>query len=264
MSLFDTHAHLTEDDTDPAAYLQRAVDAGVNEILLNSGTLENACRIAAFAAASGGDIYYAAGIHPHDTEASLNVDTQAFRQFADDPRFLALGELGLDYYYDFSPRELQKKRLAEFLLLALDMAKPVILHCRDKEDCDSAYQDMYDLVKPFAEAGGRFELHSFAGSVAWLERFAALDAWFGVGGMLTFKRAENIRQVVARMDKKKIMLETDAPYLTPVPFRGKVNHPAYLPYTAKALADLLWMPEAEVAALTTENAHAFLKIGGAV
>lgn len=260
-TLFDTHAHLTDADRDPAAYLARAEAAGVGEILFCSSGLENSERNAAFAASSE-HFYFAAGVHPHDAE-TMTEDFSIYKKFASAPRLIAVGELGLDYFYDISPRERQMSVFRGFLELALEMDLPAIVHCRDKDGADEAYRDCFELLAPFASAGGRFELHAFAGTPAWLEKFASLGAVFGVGGMLTFKRAENIREVVALMPRDRVMLETDSPYLAPVPHRGETNHPALLPYTARALAVLYSMSLEKLTDLTTENAHRFFRIGGA-
>ncbi len=252
MGLFDTHVHLTDEDRDPAAYLQRAMDAGVAEMLFCSSGMENSIRTAEFAAASP-SFHYAVGVHPHEA-GTAPEPASAYRIFNPD----AIGELGLDYYYDFTPREKQIAVFQDFLELALELDKPAVVHCRDKDGADTAYADAYNILKPFAERGGRFELHSYAGTADWMKRFRDLDAWFGVGGMLTFKRAENIREVVRQMPPDRVMLETDSPYLAPVPHRGKVNHPSFLPFTAQALADLTGKTTEEIYTLTTANAHRFL------
>ena len=258
--LFDTHVHLTDEDPDPVSYLERAGSAGVNELLFCSSGMENSRRSGAFAAASE-QIYFAAGVHPHESQ-EMKEDVSAYREFTAMPRLIAIGELGLDYYYDISPRETQIRVFRDFLGLAKELDLPAIVHCRDKDDSDRAYADCFDILSGFAADGGRFELHSFAGTVQWMERFAALGAMFGVGGMLTFRRADNIREVVSAMPRERIMLETDSPYLAPVPHRGKVNHPAFLIHTADAMADLFGMTTEDVAKMTTENAHRFFRIGG--
>ncbi len=250
--LFDTHVHLTEEDTDPAAYLQRALDAGVAEMMFCSSGLENSKRSAEFAAESD-SFYYAVGVHPHEAAEALEP-ASAYRIFQPD----AIGELGLDYYYDISPGERQKAVFQDFLELALELGKPAVVHCRDKENSELAYADAYEILLPFAKRGGVFELHSYAGSAEWMKKFRDLGAWFGVGGMLTFKRAENILAVVAEMPLDRILLETDSPYLAPVPHRGKINHPSFLPYTAEALAKLTDKTAEEICSMTTANAHRFL------
>lgn len=260
--LFDTHVHLTEEDQDPVAYLQRAGSTGVNELLFCSSGLENSRRSASFAASSE-QIYFAAGVHPHAAQ-EMQEDVSAYLEFTAMPRLIAIGELGLDYYYDISPRETQIRVFQNFLGLAKQLDLPAIVHCRDKDESDRAYQDCFDILSDFSSDGGRFVLHSFAGNVAWMEKFTTLGAMFGVGGMLTFRRADNIREVVSAMLRERIMLETDSPYLAPVPHRGKTNHPAFLIHTAEAMAAMFGMTTEGIAALTTGNAHRFFRIGGAI
>ena len=257
MDLFDTHAHLTDADTDPAAYCKRTLEAGVTRVLFCSSGMENSRRSADFAAACP-NFFFAAGVHPHEAQ-EMRETAQEYKVFADCPRLIAIGELGLDYYYDISPRERQIAVFRDFLNLALEMDLPAIVHCRDKDGADNAYADCYDILKEYSAAGGKFVLHSYAGSVDWMKRFADLGAWFGVGGMLTFKRADNIRQVVAEMPRKKIILETDSPYLAPVPHRGKTNHPSFLPFTAQALANLTEQTTDEISVMTTANALALFR-----
>lgn len=257
MDLFDTHAHLTEEDIDPAAYCQRAEESGVSRVLFCSSGMENSRRSAAFAAACP-NFYFAAGVHPHEA-VEMPEPAADYKVFDSCPRLIAIGELGLDYYYDFSPRERQQEVFRDFLALALEMDLPAIVHCRDKDGADDAYGDCYAILKDFSAAGGKFVLHSYAGSVDWMKRFAGLGAWFGVGGMLTFKRADNIREVVAEMPLDRIILETDSPYLAPVPHRGKTNHPSFLPFTAQALANLTDKTTDEISALTTANALALFR-----
>ena len=254
MILFDTHAHLTDEDRDPAAYCTRMLDAGVTRALFCSSGMENSRRSAEFAAASE-HFFFAAGVHPHEAQ-DMTEPAQEYRIFADLPRMIAVGELGLDYYYDFSPHEKQIAVFKDFLKLALDLDLPAVVHCRDKENTDNAYADCWDILKQFSADGGRFVLHSYAGSVEWMKRFADLGAWFGIGGMLTFKRADNIREVVAEMPPDRIILETDSPYLTPVPHRGKTNHPSFLPFTSQALANLTKKTTDEIEQMTTANALA--------
>lgn len=258
--LFDTHAHLTEQDTDPAQYLKRILDSGVGNVLFCSSDWKDSRRCAAFAAATE-HFFFAAGVHPHEAE-KMTEDLNEFRVFARDPRLVALGELGLDYFYDLSGHDAQKFVFRAFLELALELNLPAVIHCRDRADADNAYRDAYAILKPFAESGGSFVMHAFAGTPAWMERFLGLGAWFGTGGMLTFKRADNIRETVSAIPLEKILLETDSPYLAPVPHRGETNHPAFLPFVAEKLAVLRGRSAGEIAKITTENARRFLRMEG--
>ena len=257
--LFDTHAHLGDDGCpDEAEFYRRAEDAGVPWILLCGSDLETSRRAAEFASHFD-RVFFAAGLHGLDVEKHPG-EAAEFEIFADAPRFAAVGEIGLDYYYESETRQKQLGVFRDFLALALRLDKPAVVHTRDKDGSSLAYDDAFALLSDFASEGGRFVLHSFAGNVADLDRFAALDAYFGCGGMVTFKKADNIRELALRYPEDRILLETDSPYLAPVPFRGKENHPEYLPWTARALAALRGWSTERTAGLTTANAKRFFRI----
>ena len=256
---FDTHAHYSPDDGPFQDWTGRAFDARVRRILLCATGWDETCFLQGCAAAAEG-VFFAAGIHPQEAERESSHAPEEFRRFLADPRCLAVGEIGLDYYYTPESREAQKKLLAGFLDLALEADKPVIIHCRDREDRGPAYEDACELLKPFSDRGGRILLHAFSGSPEMLQLFLPAGAYFGVGGMLTFKKADNIRTVVSHMPMDRILLETDSPYLAPVPFRGKPNHPALLPYVASFLAAERGMTAEQIEELTTHNAETFFRL----
>ena len=259
LGLFDTHAHLGDDGCpDEAAFYRRAEAAGVPWILLCGSDLDSSRRAAGFASHFD-RVSFAAGLHPLDVEKHPG-EAAEFEAFADAPRFVAVGEIGLDYYYEAETREKQLAVFRSFLDLALRLDRPAVVHTRDRDGSSLAYDDAYAILSDFAGAGGRFVLHSFAGSVADLERFAALGAYFGCGGMVTFKKADNIRALALRYPEDRILLETDSPYLAPVPFRGKENHPEYLPWTARSLAALRGWSVDRTASMTTANAKRFFRI----
>jgi len=263
--LFDTHAHLGDDGCpDEAEYYRRAEEAGVPWILLCGSDFESSRRAAEFASHFD-RVFFAAGLHPLDVlkhpgdEVTLDEFT-AECVSRRDPKFVAVGEIGLDYYYERNTREKQLEVFRLFLSIALRLDQPAIVHTRDVDGSTLAYDDAYALLSDFAQAGGRFVLHSFAGSLADLERFAALGAYFGCGGMVTFKKADNIRALALRYPEDRILLETDSPYLAPVPFRGKENHPEYLPWTAHSLATLRGWSMQKTVSSTTSNAKRFFRI----
>ena len=259
IELFDTHAHLGDDGCpDEAAYYRRAEEAGVPRILLCGSDLESGRRAADFASRFD-RVYFAAGLHPLDI-MKHPCETAAFEAFAGAPRFVAVGEIGLDYFYDRGTREKQLEVFRSFLEFALRLDRPAIVHTRDVDGGTLAYDDAFGLLSDFAHDGGQFVLHSFAGSLADIERFGALGAFFGCGGMVTFRKADNIRALALRYPEDRVLLETDSPYLAPVPFRGQENHPAFLPWTARALAALRGWSVEKTASLTTSNAKRFFRI----
>ena len=258
MTLFDTHTHYSAEDGPFPEWYARAVSSGVPCMLICSSGWENTL-LSQSCAAFAPEIGFAAGIHPQEAgseEEKLHSPAE-YAVFTRDPKCLAIGEIGLDYYYENAPAAVQRALFDAFLRLALSSDKPAVIHCRDKGDTGPAYDHAWEHLKDFAGRGGRFVLHAFSGSVPWLERFLELGAFFGVGGMVTFKKAENIRELVRRMPLDRILLETDAPYLAPVPHRGKPNHPALLPCTASAFALLRGLTEEEAAEKTLENALRF-------
>lgn len=265
MTLFDTHTHYSTEDGPFPEWYARAVSAGVPYMLICSSGWENTA-LSASCAALDPRIFFAAGIHPQEagSEEEKVHAAEEYSVFTTDPKCAAVGEIGLDYYYENAPGSVQRELFESFLQLALSTGKPAVIHCRDKGDTGPAYDHAWEHLKPFSERGGRFVLHAFSGSVPWLERFLTLGAFFGVGGMVTFKKAENIRELVRRMPLDRILLETDAPYLAPVPHRGKPNHPALLPCTASAFASLRGLTEEEAAERTLENAIRFFGIGKGV
>lgn len=259
MVFFDTHLHLPKEEFDATCFYNRAAESQVKYLMACSSGIQDTMNSARFAETIH-NAWFTAGVHPHEAE-SEKAPISDYAACAERTRFAAVGEIGLDYFYEISSKHAQQTVFEQFLSLALELHVPAIVHCRDKEQITDAYQDAYALLKDFSKAGGSFVLHSFAGTLEWMERFRSLGAWFGVGGMLTFKRAENIRAIVAHIPMERILLETDSPYLAPVPFRGKTNHPALLPYTAEVLADLLKIPIQDCARITTENAFRFLNMG---
>ncbi len=256
MEIFDTHLHLSEEQ-DNYELVRRANEAGVKYLLVCGGSLPDSLRAQAFAECLP-NVFFAAGVHPHEADG-FNGELSEFQRLAESRHFCAVGEIGIDTYYGFSGVEQQEKTLEKMLLLAREFSVPAIIHCRSAEGSFEAYEICYRLLSKFAADGGTFVVHCFAGNTEWMEIFAELGAFFGVGGMLTFKRSDNIREVVMQMPEDRILLETDAPYLAPVPFRGKPNVPEYLPLVAYKLAEMKGRPVEKIAGMTTGNAFRLFK-----
>jgi TatD DNase family protein len=249
LPLVDTHAHLDGDEfaADVAQVVERAAAAGVGAIVCagqdeatSQKTLELCARFPALAPA--------VGVHPH--LASSSGDLGWLDALARLPHIVAIGECGLDYHYDFSPRDVQRDVFARQLDLAAQLDLPVIIHCRESED------DILSLLRKHHATGRRAVVHCFTGSYEFgrtlVEEF---DAYLGIGGALTFAKADSLRDAVARLPLEKLVLETDCPYMTPAPHRGKRNEPAYLSLTRDRLAQIRSLDADAVAAATTENAR---------
>ncbi len=245
--LIDSHAHVSfegfADDLD--AVLARAAAAGV-DLMLNVGTdLASSLRARDFAHAHP-QVWAAAGIHPHEADAFDDADWPRLAALWADPRVRGVGETGLDYYYDLSKRERQRALFRRHLEAAGGVGRPVIIHCRD------AFDDLFALVGEVGlPAGG--VLHCFTGGPAEAERAVAMGLHVSFAGIVTFKNAGALREAAALVPDDRLLVETDCPYLAPVPWRGKRNEPAFVVETARKLAALRGISYEAVCALTYAN-----------
>jgi TatD DNase family protein len=255
MNLTDTHAHLTDkrfsDDLDDV--LQRAQDAGVHTII-NVGYDLPSSRRSVQLAASSPLVYAAVGIHPH--EAAM-VDEQALkevRQLAGEKKVVAIGEIGLDYYYNHASHERQHEAFRAQLRLAHSLALPVIIHDRDSHhDILSILQD-----EDVQRIGG--VMHCFSGDTQFAAECLNLGLYISLAGPVTFKNTKELLAVAECVPIDRLLLETDAPYLAPVPYRGKRNEPAFVQAVAEKVAEIRQLTVWELAAQTTENAKKLFKL----
>jgi TatD DNase family protein len=250
MSSVDTHAHLSRAYFGPdeiAAVLGRARAAGVAAVI-DVGTGLADSREAIERAAGDPFLRAAAGFHPHEAKDLDDAAFAALSRLAADDRVVAVGECGLDYHYDHSPREAQRAALRRQIGLARAVKKPLVLHNRESDA---------DLLVILAEEGAREAggvVHAFSSGVATAAKLLDLGFHLGFGGMITFKNADDVRRALAATPLDRILLETDSPYLTPVPHRGQRNEPARVALVAERAAVELKRPAGEVAAATTANA----------
>ena len=246
--LIDTHAHLDMPQFDPdrAEVIARAHEQGVQVITVGID-LESSRRAVALAEEFG--LYAAVGVHPHEARryaGDLEGLKEELRALAAHERVVALGELGLDFYRNYSPREAQLQVLKAQLELARELKRPVILHDR------KADEELLALLEGYRPRL-RGVVHSFSSSPDIAGRFLELGLYLGLSGPLTFGRARQ-RRLIPGVPLERTLVETDAPFLTPVPHRGRRNEPAYVRYVAQALAELHRRPLSEVCRVTTENA----------
>ena len=262
MIFFDTHYHhrAEEDCAETIASYRALMNENDKLCMVALGGSFEESLIAREVAHCAENIWFCAGVHPHCAAEFLALNND-FSALEDDEKCCGIGEIGLDYYYDLSDGESQKKVFAIFLERALAKNLPAVVHVRDKEGSVRAYEDAYSFLSDFAASGGRFELHSYAGNIEFLEKFAALGAYFSVNGMVTFKKADNIRCNLKKMPLDRLLIETDSPYLAPVPFRGRENNPAWVQFVAQKAADELQMPLEKFCDLTACNAEKFFNIG---
>ena len=214
------------------------------------GTSEAAVALAA----AEPDVYAAVGIHPHDASTADAAALGRIAALARAPKVVAIGELGLDYYRDHSPRTVQRTALVAQLGLARDAGKPVLLHCRE------AHADLLDICHAEGVAALGGILHCFSGDLEVARRGLDLGLLISIAGPVTYPSARRLGEVVRALPLDRLVVETDCPYLPPQPWRGQRNEPAYLPVTAARVAELLGLPVAAVAAATTENAARLLAL----
>ena len=255
MRLFDTHCHLMDDGfvADIADVISRARAAGVERIIIPAVDVQSAKRAIAIAEAYDG-IYVAVGIHP---EAGGTVDTAPLAevsQLAEHPRVVAIGEIGLDYHWDVTPRADQQAMLAHQIELAKTGFLPVIIHNRD-----ATADTLRVLQAAKADAVGGV-MHCFTGSYEIAMEAIQLGFYISFGGPVTFKNARNVREVAAQIPLEWLLIETDAPYLTPHPFRGQRNEPAHVKLVAEQLAALRGMSVEEIADITYQNACRLFRV----
>ena len=252
---FDTHAHYDDEhfDADRDAVLRAVQEGGVGRIVNPGCTV--ASSGAAIALAERYDFMYAAvGLHPENCAGVTDADFAAVEALAAHPKVVAIGEIGLDYYWEENPpRDFQRAVLARQLALAEKLDLPVVIHDRD------AHGDCMDMVRAFPNVRGEF--HCYSGSVEDAKVLLDKGWYLGFGGSLTFKNARKAPEVVQYMPLSRLLLETDSPYLAPVPFRGKRNDSRYLPYVAERVAQLKGISAADVERAAWDNANRFFAIG---
>ncbi|HYM06346.1 MAG TPA: TatD family hydrolase [Terriglobales bacterium] len=262
--LVDSHAHLEmkQFEADRAAVLQRAQDAGVETIVaIGSGTGPGSLDCGIRLAEQHDFIYATIGIHPHEAKLASNGDFDELQNLAQRPKVIAWGEIGLDYFYDHSPRDVQKQVFLEQLQLARAARLPVVIHCRPSEGSDNAWEDCLGLLTDhWVSAGLAGIFHCFTGN--WDHARRALDMGFMISfaGNITFARAEQIRVAAQQVPLDRILIETDSPFLAPVPHRGKRNEPAFVREVAGKLGELRGLPSEEIAVQTTRNFYRFFSL----
>ncbi|MGC8878299.1 MAG: TatD family hydrolase [Anaerolineae bacterium] len=253
MGLIDTHCHLdfAPFDGDRDQVLSRALAANVT-MLVNPGADRESSRRAVKMAEHFPQVYAAVGIHPHDAATLDETVLQELHQLARHPKVVAIGEIGLDYYRDLSPRAQQRDAFEMQLALAATYRLPVIVHQRD------AAQDALSIVKRWRtqhsyHPAGVF--HAFSGDLAMAQQVIELGFYIGIAGPVTYTNARKLVEIVPRLPAESLVIETDAPYLTPHPYRGQRNEPAYLPLIAHRLAELLHMPLRALEIRLADNAR---------
>lgn len=249
--LVDTHCHLDFEsfDGERGDVLARAVAAGVQRIVVPALDLEN-CQAVLALAERFAPVYAAVGVHPNSSAQWEDTWLERLRSFAAHDKVVAIGEIGLDYYWDKSPQPVQQRAFSGQLALAAELDLPVIVHNRE------ASADVLDVLagSPLREKERPGVLHSFSATWEVAQEALEMGYFLGFTGPVTFKKADELRTVVARMPIDRLLVETDAPFLTPHPHRGKRNEPAYVLHVAQKVAEIRDVAPKVIEAMTTENA----------
>jgi TatD DNase family protein len=256
VSLIDSHCHLDSQEFDPdrVQVIERALAAGVEQMVaIGTGNgppdLEAGIRLAE----KYSGFYATVGIHPHDAAKAGPGDYRRLADLLSHPKVVAVGEIGLDYHYDFVPREAQKSAFIEQMSIAASTRKPIVIHTREAWDDTVALLEKH--WKPHGIGG---IMHCFSGGPAEAQRALDLGFYLSFGGILTFPKATQVQESAKSAPSDRILLETDAPYLAPVPKRGKRNEPSLIIHTAQKLADLRADSFENISRITTENFNRLL------
>lgn len=256
MRLVDSHVHLDDSkfDADREQTIERALAAGVECMMaIGTGGGPPDLEVAVRQAERHPFIYATIGVHPHDASKATPETFARMRQLAAHPKVLAVGEIGLDYHYDFSPREVQRAVFEQQLALAAESGKPIVIHTRE------AWDDTLAILRAHWQGGGI--MHCFTGDEAQARQALDLGFHLSFGGVLTFPKADAVRQAARVAPEDRLLVETDCPYLAPVPHRGKRNEPAFVVETVRRLAEVRGSAPEAVAEATTRNFERLLFAG---
>lgn len=246
--LIDSHAHLDDKryDEDRDEIISSLKDKGV-ELVVNIGADMESSISSLELAKKHDNIYAVLGIHPHSASQASQEAMNQLRDLAQHEKVVAIGEIGLDFYYDNSPRDQQRKWFKEQLKLAKELNLPVVIHTRD------AAQETFDIIKEAQDGSLRGVMHCYSGSLEMAREYVKLGFYISLAGPVTFKNARVSHEVAKGIDLEWLLVETDCPYLTPEPYRGKRNEPAYVNYVAEKIAQLKEISFEEVAEVSNKN-----------
>jgi TatD DNase family protein len=257
LGLIDSHAHIqgSEYASEVEAVVKRAQEAGVERIIVVGGAGELSSNEAAVSLAESHPALYATvGMHPHDAKDVGEQAIEKLKKLTARPKVIAVGEAGLDFYYNHSPQEVQRTVFARFIRMATETQLPLVVHERD------AHNDVAQLLR--REGGGKVRgvIHCFTGNDEAAKAYLDLGFYLSFTGIITFKNAQPLRDVVRQVPLERMFVETDSPYLAPVPHRGKRNEPAYVRFVAETIAKVKGLALEEVARVTTNNVRELFRI----
>lgn len=244
----DSHAHLDDErfDEDRKALIDSLKENKI-ELVINIGYDIGSSRASVDLAKEYENIYAVVGVHPHDAQDVSEDYLEELKELSQEEKVVAIGEIGLDFYYDNSPRDIQRKVFLDQLELARQLDLPVVIHTRD------ANQETFEILKEAQAKGTRGVLHCYSGSPEMALEYIKLGYYISLGGPVTFKKARVPKEVAKVVPLDKLLIETDCPYLTPEPFRGRRNEPKYVAYTAEVIAEIKGISIEELVEATSRN-----------
>lgn len=252
--LIDSHAHLDNEKFDlDREYLIEHLEKNDIELVINVGADIRSSRESIKLAEKYDNIYAVVGVHPHAAKEVTGDTLKELKEMCAHPKVVGIGEIGLDYFYDNSPRDVQRKHFRDQLRLAKELDMPVVVHTRDADE------DTLRILEEEKE-GLKIEIHSFLSDRDQLKKYLDLGFFIGIGGPVTFKKTDELKEVVKLIPLDKLLIETDAPYLAPHPYRGKRNEPIFAKQTAKFVADLKGVSEEDLVEITNKNTKNFFNI----
>lgn len=255
--LIDSHAHIQGKEYvgETEAVIRRAQDAGVKQIIVVGGAGDlSSNELAVALAESQLGLYATVGMHPHDAKDVGEEAIEKLERLTANSKVIAVGETGLDFYYNHSPHAVQRRVFARFIAMARKTQLPIVVHERD------AHEVVAELLRREGAGEVRGVIHCFTGDYHAARMYLDLGFYLSFTGIITFKNAEPLREVVRKVPLERMFVETDSPYLTPVPFRGKRNEPAYVRYVAETVANIKGLSLEEVARVTTNNVRGLFRI----
>jgi TatD DNase family protein len=255
----DSHCHIGASNfgEDADAVVERALAEGLTHLIhIGAGSDISACREAIEVVDRHPQVFCTLGVHPHDVGEGFDPGPviDEIRGLAAHPKVVGIGETGLDYYYEHAPKEAQRRGLRRFLELAIELDQPVVFHVRE------AYDDFFSIIDEVGLPSAGGVLHCFTGTLAEAEGGLERGLYVSLSGIVTFKNAGDLHEVARRVPSDRLLVETDCPYLAPVPKRGRRNEPAFVAYTAAKVAELRGSDEAELRASTGENAARLFRL----
>ena len=246
--MIDSHCHLDHEPllSDLSNVLKRSKDVGIKKLLTISTSFESFSRIKDIVNKDE-IIYGTVGIHPHESDTNTITKGELVKSLEENPKIIGIGETGLDYYYNNSDKEKQITSFKTHIEAAIECDVPIIIHSRDAED------DTFNILNEYKGHNPRILMHCFTGSKEFSEKLLALNSYFSASGIITFKNSVDLQETFRSLPIDKVLMETDSPYLAPVPNRGKKNEPSFIDFTANKLSEIKEISKLELVDKTTDN-----------